>query len=74
LADLANRWLSVDGVGSYLGVSNDTVYRWIERFNMPACRLGRLWKFKKKQVDQWVEAGGASSDSSKLDKDQDLPK
>jgi excisionase family DNA binding protein len=73
LADLADRWLSVDEVGNYLGVSNDTIYRWIERFNMPACRLGRLWKFKKEQIDQWVEAGGASSDLSKSDKNRDSP-
>jgi hypothetical protein len=23
--------------------------------------MGRLWKFKKDQVDAWVEAGGAAS-------------
>jgi hypothetical protein len=22
--------------------------------------MGRLWKFKKEQVDAWVEAGGAA--------------
>jgi len=27
---------------------------------MPAHRMGRLWKFKKDQVDAWVEAGGAT--------------
>jgi excisionase family DNA binding protein len=74
LAELADRWLSVEEIGNYLGVSSDTIYRWIERFNMPACRVGRLWKFKKEQVDQWVEASGASSDSSKSDKNQDSPK
>jgi hypothetical protein len=26
---------------------------------MPAHRMGRLWKFKKDQVDKWIEAGGA---------------
>jgi hypothetical protein len=23
--------------------------------------MGRLWKFKKDEVDEWVKAGGASS-------------
>jgi hypothetical protein len=27
---------------------------------MPAHRMGRLWKFKKDEVDAWVKAGGAA--------------
>lgn len=55
-----DRWLSVDEIGKHLGVSKDTVYRWIEAQGMPAHRIGRLWKFKKNQVDAWVEAGRAT--------------
>jgi excisionase family DNA binding protein len=74
LADLSDRWLSVEEICSYLGVSGDTIYRWIDRSNMPACRVGRLWKFKKEQVDKWVEKGGASTDSSSGDMEKDLHK
>lgn len=62
---LEDRWLSVGEICTYLGVSNDTVYRWIEKHDMPAHRVGRLWKFKKEQVDAWVEAGGASEPNDK---------
>lgn len=65
MAEIEDRWLSVGEICEYLGVSSDTVYRWIDRFNMPTHRMGRFWKFKKDQVDAWVEAGGASADSSK---------
>ncbi|WP_425387532.1 helix-turn-helix domain-containing protein [Desulfatirhabdium butyrativorans] len=41
------RWLSITEICKYLGVSNDTVYKWIDRHGMPAHRMGRLWKFKK---------------------------
>lgn len=60
---MEDRWLSVDEIGKYLGVSSDTVYRWIDKQNMPAHRMGRLWKFKKDQVDAWVEGGGANTAS-----------
>lgn len=60
MAEMEDRWLSVDEIGKYLGVSSDTVYRWIDKHNMPAHRMGRLWKFKRDQVDAWVEAGGAN--------------
>lgn len=49
----------------YLGVSSDTAYRWIDKHGMPAHRVGRLWKFKKEQVDAWVEAGGAADRNKK---------
>ena len=57
---IEDRWLSVEDICKYLGVSNDTVYKWIDTYNMPAHRMGRLWKFKKDEVDEWVKAGGAN--------------
>lgn len=56
---LAERWISVDEITRHLGVSRDTVYRWIEAKALPAHRIGRLWKFKLSEVDTWVRAGGA---------------
>lgn len=57
---MEDRWLSVDEIGQYLGISSDTVYRWIDKQSMPAHRMGRLWKFKRDDVDKWVKNGGAS--------------
>ena len=52
-------WVSVDDVASHLGVAKDTVYRWIEKKQLPAHKVGRLWKFKLSEVDDWVRGGGA---------------
>ena len=49
------RLLSVEDICQYLGLSRDTVYKWIETKGLPAYRLGRLWKFKKEAVDKWLE-------------------
>ena len=65
VAELEDRWLSVDEISQYLGVSSDTIYRWIDKQAMPAHRMGRLWKFKKDQVDAWIEAGGAADRNKK---------
>jgi excisionase family DNA binding protein len=56
-----DRWLSVDEICAHLGISRDTVYKWIDRKGMPAHRVGRLWKFMKAEVDEWVRAGGAGA-------------
>ena len=62
---MENRWLSISEICKHLGVSNDTVYKWINKYGMPAHRMGRLWKFKKDQVDAWVEAGSAAENTKK---------
>lgn len=59
MVEIEGRWLSVDEICQYLGVSNDTVYKWIDKQGMPAHRMGRLWKFKMREVDEWVRSGGA---------------
>lgn len=58
---MAEPWTSVDDVARHLGVAKDSIYRWIERRKLPAHRIGRLWKFKLSEVDDWVRAGGAES-------------
>ncbi|HDL89281.1 MAG TPA: helix-turn-helix domain-containing protein [Thermodesulforhabdus norvegica] len=36
------------------------MYRWIDNHDIPTYRMGRLWKFKKDEVNEWVRNGGAS--------------
>ncbi len=55
-----DRWYSVDEIAQHLGVQRETVYSWISKRGMPAHKIGRLWKFMKDEVDNWVRAGGAS--------------
>ena len=60
---MEDRWLSVDEIATYLGIKRNTVYGWISSKDLPAQRLGRLWKFKREEVDEWVRAGGADASS-----------
>lgn len=53
---LDSRWLSVEDVSVYLGVKSGTVYKWVERNGLPAKKIGRLLKFRRMDVDAWVEA------------------
>ena len=57
---IAEPWVSVDLIAEHLGVTRDSIYRWIDRKQLPAHRVGRLWKFKVSEVDRWVRAGGAN--------------
>ena len=60
--EMTEPWTSVEDIAKHLGVAKDSIYRWIERRGLPAHRIGRLWKFKVSEVDQWVRDGGANSE------------
>tara|TARA_Y100000768_G_C23990285_1_gene692008 strand:+ start:2179 stop:2373 length:195 start_codon:yes stop_codon:yes gene_type:complete len=61
---MTERWLSVDEIAQHLGISKETVYRWLERGKIPAHRVGKLWKFKASEVDEWILRGEAASRSA----------
>jgi len=48
-------WMNLAEVAFYIGVSKDTIRNWIKRYDMPAHKAGRLWKFKKSEVDKWIK-------------------
>ncbi len=63
----AEPWASVEAVAKHLGVAKDSVYRWIDARKLPAHRIGRLWKFKLSEVDDWVRGVGAQEEDGGRD-------
>jgi excisionase family DNA binding protein len=41
-------------VAAHLGVAKDSIYRWVEERGLPAHRVGRLFRFKLSEIDEWV--------------------
>lgn len=56
--------LTIEEVAKYLRVSDRTVYDWAQKGEIPAGKIGTVWRFKKTEVENWVNAR-LSSDSSK---------
>ena len=54
------RWVGVEDVAKHLDVNKDSVYRWIDKMRLPAHRVGRLYRFKLSEIDEWVKSGGAA--------------
>ncbi|HAS37785.1 MAG TPA: transcriptional regulator [Ruminococcaceae bacterium] len=60
MVEITNRWYSLIEICEYLGVSRDTVFKWIDNKNMPAHKMGRQWKFKIDEVDNWIKSGASA--------------
>ena len=50
-------WISLEDAANYLGVKKETVRSWIKKTDIPAHKIGKLWKFKKSELDTWVKSG-----------------
>ena len=55
----SEKWVSVEVVAEHVGVSIETIRRWIAKRGLPAHRAGRAWRLKVSEVDEWVRSGGA---------------
>ena len=54
-------WVTLELVAKHLGVSKDTVHRWIRQRKMPAHKVGHIWRFRVSQVDAWVQGAKSSA-------------
>lgn len=59
------KWLSVEEIAEHLGISKETVYRWLDKGSIPAHRIGKLWKFRPSEVDSWVLSGNANESNNR---------
>ena len=48
--------LTIEEVAKYLRVSERTVYDWAQKGEIPAGKIGTVWRFKKTEVENWVNA------------------
>ena len=51
------KWVNLEDIADYLGVSNDTVRGWVRQGKLPAYKVGKRYKFKYSEVDEWVRQG-----------------
>jgi excisionase family DNA binding protein len=47
--------MNIRQASQYLGVSPDTLYKYVGEQTIPAFKLGNRWRFKKSRLDQWME-------------------
>ena len=58
------KWSSLEEISVHLGVSKDTIRNWIKKDAIPFKRIGKQYKLKITEIDEWVNRG----DSAKAEK------
>jgi len=51
----AREVMNIRQASQYLGVSPDTLYKYVGENKIPAFKLGNRWRFKKSKLDEWME-------------------
>lgn len=51
----AREVMNLRQASNYLGVSTDTLYRYVSEGVVPAFKLGNRWKLRKSVLDRWME-------------------
>jgi excisionase family DNA binding protein len=59
----AREVMNIRQASQYLGVSPDTLYKYVNEQKIPAFKLGNRWRFKKSKLDQWMEEQSADTES-----------
>lgn len=53
-----DKWIGIEEVANYLSVNKDTIRNWIKKDKgIPAHKIGKMWKFKKSELDIWIKSG-----------------
>ena len=64
----AREVMNIRQASQYLGVSPDTLYKYVSEERIPAFKLGNRWKFKKSILDTWMEDQSLNSELARARK------
>ncbi len=58
LIEITNGLMDVEEVSAYLGIPKSTVYALSMRARIPHFHIGKLLRFRKDAIDNWLSEGG----------------
>ena len=48
--------MTLPEVATYLGMAERTIYVWVQQSKIPAFKLGASWRFRRSEIDAWLES------------------
>lgn len=47
--------MTLEQVAKYLRLKPQTLYKWAQEGKIPAAKIGKEWRFRKRIIDEWVD-------------------
>ena len=48
--------MSIKELADYLKVNVTTIYLWSQRGQIPAMKVGNLWRYRRSDIEDWLNA------------------
>ena len=61
-------WLDIKELSSYIKIKEKTIYYLVSKGRVPHYRIGKLVRFKKEEIDKWMDSKRAKSCQKDVDK------
>lgn len=61
-----DNYISLEEAAEYLNIKPVTLRNWIKKTNIPTRKIGKQWKFKRSELDEWVNSGKAQFNSRRV--------
>jgi len=58
------KWSSIEDIAKHMQVHTDTIRLWIKKGEIPAHKVGKQWRFRISEIDEWI-CSGKSADINK---------
>jgi PTS system nitrogen regulatory IIA component len=62
---IEERLMSIKEVAEYLQVDMSTLYLWSQRGQIPAMKVGKMWRFRRSEIDAWLDQSRNQSTKDK---------
>ena len=64
-----DNWINIDEAATYVGVKPVTIRDWIRKGKgIPAHKVGKQWKFKRSELDEWIKSGKSADNPHIVEK------
>jgi len=63
-------WLTLEEAAKHLKIDKSTIYRLAREGDLPAHRMGRVWRFDAEELDQWLKTGNDASNTAGQSSDE----
>lgn len=53
----SENYIGIEEASAFLNIRPVTLRKWIKDKSIPAHKIGKQWKFKKSELEEWVRSG-----------------